>query len=129
MRARGGNLQQTMRRSLSVEPQWRGSGLRVFALAINHTIVQLLQHFYIFFLHFFSFSLRVFSRMLSRVSQLTKQFTTTMSSTDKTPNINLYTTQTPNGIKISITLEELGFVPPVSSDPMPFAPCHIPSAS
>lgn len=27
---------------------------------------------------------------------------------DKRPNIDLYTTQTPNGIKISITLEELG---------------------
>jgi hypothetical protein len=26
------------------------------------------------------------------------------------PNIDLYTTQTPNGIKISITLEELGYV-------------------
>jgi hypothetical protein len=25
-------------------------------------------------------------------------------------DINLYTTQTPNGIKISITLEELGYV-------------------
>ncbi|KAK0509841.1 hypothetical protein JMJ35_007235 [Cladonia borealis] len=31
-----------------------------------------------------------------------------MSSTRKTPDIHLYTTQTPNGIKISITLEELG---------------------
>ncbi|MCJ1454762.1 hypothetical protein MMC28_005115 [Mycoblastus sanguinarius] len=31
-----------------------------------------------------------------------------MSTTQKTPDINLYTTQTPNGIKISITLEELG---------------------
>ncbi|KAL2043229.1 hypothetical protein N7G274_004289 [Stereocaulon virgatum] len=31
-----------------------------------------------------------------------------MSSSRKTPDINLYTTQTPNGIKISITLEELG---------------------
>jgi len=26
-------------------------------------------------------------------------------------DINLYTTQTPNGIKVSITLEELGYVP------------------
>jgi glutathione S-transferase len=26
------------------------------------------------------------------------------------PNITLYTTQTPNGIKISIALEELGYV-------------------
>lgn len=32
----------------------------------------------------------------------------TMSSTAKTPSITLYTTQTPNGIKISIALEELG---------------------
>ncbi|KAM0802153.1 putative disulfide bond reductase yfcG [Usnea florida] len=31
-----------------------------------------------------------------------------MSSTNQTPDIHLYTTQTPNGIKISITLEELG---------------------
>lgn len=46
--------------------------------------------------------------MLSRVSQLSEQFPITMSSTEKTPSINLYTTQTPNGIKISITLEELG---------------------
>ena len=27
-------------------------------------------------------------------------------------DINLYTTQTPNGIKVSITLEELGYVSP-----------------
>ena len=46
--------------------------------------------------------------MLQRVNQLTKQVTNAMSSTRKTPDINLYTTQTPNGIKISITLEELG---------------------
>ena len=46
--------------------------------------------------------------MLSRVSQLSRQISV-MSSTKKTPDINLYTTQTPNGIKISITLEELGF--------------------
>jgi hypothetical protein len=31
----------------------------------------------------------------------------TMASS-KTPDIDLYTTQTPNGIKISIALEELG---------------------
>lgn len=49
--------------------------------------------------------------MLSRVSQLTEQLSI-MSSGKKTPDINLYTTQTPNGIKISITLEELGFGPP-----------------
>jgi hypothetical protein len=28
----------------------------------------------------------------------------------QTPDITLYTTQTPNGIKVSITLEELGYV-------------------
>jgi len=28
---------------------------------------------------------------------------------ENVPNINLYTAQTPNGIKISITLEELGY--------------------
>ena len=57
--------------------------------------------------------------MLSRVHQLTNQLTT-MSSTEKKPNINLYTAQTPNGIKISITLEELGFgplIPPGHSSP------------
>jgi len=41
--------------------------------------------------------------MISRLTQVTKQFN--MSSQ---PNIHLYTTQTPNGVKISITLEELG---------------------
>lgn len=46
--------------------------------------------------------------MLPRVEQLTKYLVNAMSSTPKTPDINLYTTQTPNGIKISITLEELG---------------------
>ena len=51
--------------------------------------------------------------MLSRVSRLAKQLNI-MSSTKKAPDINLYTTQTPNGIKISITLEELGFGPLVS---------------
>lgn len=48
--------------------------------------------------------------MLRRVRGLTSQLTPNMSSTTKTPNINLYTTQTPNGIKISMTLEELGCV-------------------
>ena len=46
--------------------------------------------------------------MLSRVSQLARQISI-MSPSKKIPDINLYTTQTPNGIKISITLEELGF--------------------
>jgi len=48
--------------------------------------------------------------MLRRVRGLTSQLRPNMSSTTKTPNINLYTTQTPNGIKISMTLEELGCV-------------------
>jgi len=46
--------------------------------------------------------------ILSRLNQLSKQVTANKSSTTKTPNINLYTTQTPNGIKISMTLEQLG---------------------
>src|ERR1700722_8733975 len=41
--------------------------------------------------------------MTSRLSQVTSHLA--MSSK---PNIHLYTAQTPNGIKISITLEELG---------------------
>lgn len=45
--------------------------------------------------------------MTSRLTQLTQQITNTMASSSL-PNIHLYTTQTPNGIKISITLEELG---------------------
>ena len=45
--------------------------------------------------------------MLSRASQLTNQITMS-PSTRKNPDIHLYTAQTPNGIKISITLEELG---------------------
>lgn len=44
--------------------------------------------------------------MTSRLSQITKQIANMASSSR--PNIHLYTTQTPNGIKISITLEELG---------------------
>jgi len=44
--------------------------------------------------------------MLSdRLSQINKQITKKMASES---DIHLYTTQTPNGIKISITLEELG---------------------
>lgn len=34
----------------------------------------------------------------------------TMSSKTKTPDITLYTAQTPNGVKISMALEELGLV-------------------
>ena len=44
-----------------------------------------------------------------------------MSSIEKKPNIDLYTAQTPNGIKISIALEELGFdplTPPGHSKPL-----------
>ena len=33
-----------------------------------------------------------------------------MSSKTKTPDITLYTAQTPNGVKISMALEELGLV-------------------
>ena len=48
--------------------------------------------------------------MTNRLTQLTHQIPPTMSSdsSPKRPDIHLYTTQTPNGIKISITLEELG---------------------
>jgi glutathione S-transferase len=45
--------------------------------------------------------------MTTRLTQLTSQLPSTMASA-KRPDIHLYTTQTPNGIKISITLEELG---------------------
>jgi len=45
--------------------------------------------------------------MLSRVAKLSKQIAGSMSP-QRTPDITLYTAQTPNGIKISITLEELG---------------------
>lgn len=41
--------------------------------------------------------------MSSRISQLTSH----LNMSTKT-NIHLYTTQTPNGVKVSITLEELG---------------------
>lgn len=44
--------------------------------------------------------------MITRLTQLSSQLTT-MATTSR-PDIHLYTTQTPNGIKISITLEELG---------------------
>ena len=44
--------------------------------------------------------------MTTRLTQLTQQIPT--MSSPKRPDIHLYTTQTPNGIKISITLEELG---------------------
>jgi glutathione S-transferase len=41
--------------------------------------------------------------MTHRLAQLSKHI-----KMARTPDIHLYTTQTPNGIKISITLEELG---------------------
>lgn len=48
--------------------------------------------------------------MSNRLNQLTKQITNKMAVVfnEKSPDINLYTTQTPNGIKVSIALEELG---------------------
>ena len=52
--------------------------------------------------------------MLHRIAQAQQHLTRTMAvvSAPKTPDINLYTSQTPNGIKISIALEELGSVSP-----------------
>lgn len=55
--------------------------------------------------------------MLHRLNQLEKQigpngmavvFDDAFDDIQNTPDIHLYTEQTPNGIKISITLEELG---------------------
>jgi glutathione S-transferase len=43
--------------------------------------------------------------MTSRISQVAKQITSKMAEKS---NIHLYTAQTPNGIKASIVLEELG---------------------
>lgn len=43
--------------------------------------------------------------MAERIANLAKQITSKMA--DKS-NIHLYTAQTPNGIKVSIVLEELG---------------------
>ena len=45
--------------------------------------------------------------MTTRVTQLSSHLSNMAASTSR-PDIHLYTTQTPNGIKISITLEELG---------------------
>lgn len=63
--------------------------------------------------------------MLLRLTQLKSQLIPTMAvvSTRKHPDINLYTTQTPNGIKISITLEELRFAFPFTPylPPPPFS--------
>ena len=49
--------------------------------------------------------------MLHRVNNIKNQIIGEMAVAfdAKSPDINLYTTQTPNGIKISITLEELGY--------------------
>lgn len=47
--------------------------------------------------------------MLHRTAQLTQHLKATSANMPrKTPDIHLYTAQTPNGIKISIILEELG---------------------
>lgn len=48
--------------------------------------------------------------MSSRLTQIQDHLTPNMAVVfdENVPDINLYTTQTPNGIKISITLEELG---------------------
>ena len=50
--------------------------------------------------------------MLHRLSLIQNQVFNKMAvvSEAQKPDINLYTAQTPNGIKISMTLEELGFV-------------------
>ena len=50
--------------------------------------------------------------MFNRLTQIQNHFTSNMAVVAETqkPDINLYTAQTPNGIKISMTLEELGFV-------------------
>ena len=49
--------------------------------------------------------------MLHRINQLTSQISNKMAVVfdENVPDINLYTAQTPNGIKISITLEELRY--------------------
>ena len=49
--------------------------------------------------------------MSGRLNQINKHITNKMAVVPdkKTPDITLYTTQTPNGIKISIALEELGY--------------------
>jgi hypothetical protein len=46
----------------------------------------------------------------SRLSQVANHLLTSLTPkmAPKNPDITLYTTQTPNGIKISIALEELG---------------------
>lgn len=56
--------------------------------------------------------------MLHRINQLSNQFNNKMAVVfdENVPDINLYTAQTPNGIKISITLEELGYSA---------SPCHV----
>lgn len=44
----------------------------------------------------------------SRITQLTEHLTATTTTMSSTPAIKLYTVNTPNGIKASILLEELG---------------------
>ena len=48
--------------------------------------------------------------MLGHLRQLGDHYIPAMAvvASPKTPDITLYTAQTPNGIKVSITLEELG---------------------
>ena len=57
------------------------------------------------------FSHQSFKSMLHRVNQLASQISNKMAVVfdENVSDINLYTAQTPNGIKISITLEELGY--------------------
>ena len=45
--------------------------------------------------------------ILNRIDQVKNHLLMSMAES-KTPNITLYTAATPNGIKISILLEELG---------------------
>jgi len=46
--------------------------------------------------------------MSQRLAQLSRHISTTAARMSKTPDITLYTAQTPNGVKLSIILEELG---------------------
>ena len=65
--------------------------------------------------------------MLRRASQLKRHLSAApapkMAASKKTPDITLYTAQTPNGVKISITLEELGCVARVVTFPRPLTWC------
>jgi hypothetical protein len=48
------------------------------------------------------------SRLARQAQHLTDLSLKELTMASKRPNITLYTAQTPNGIKISIALEELG---------------------